>query len=120
MKDIFVTYNIALTLKKLGFNLPCLAKFCKYNPQDNFELFPESQDFFKGYFNTCSNEEYIDSDKVAAPTWDQAIEWLKSKNVLVAPRWDGWEYGAYEWDDFIYCDTKEEGIIKGLEILKQG
>jgi hypothetical protein len=114
----FVTYDISLILKELGFNLPCLAKFCRYNPKDNVSLFPESQDFFKGYFNTCSNEFYTELDKFTAPTWSQIISWMKINHVLVSELWDGWEV-AYEDEDFVFYETKEEAVLKGLEILKE-
>ena len=79
MNKDFVPYEPSLDLKELGFNEPCLAKYCKYNLTDKIELFPQSQDFFKGYFNQCTNSEYKKEAKVAAPTFSQAFRWFRDK-----------------------------------------
>lgn len=87
--DEFVTFDIALKLKELGFNTPCLAKFCKYNRESEMELLPESQNFFKGYFNFCTNDEYKilselrgdSNDKYAAPMWQQVVDWFITKDI---------------------------------------
>jgi hypothetical protein len=75
MKEQFVSYEIALELKKLGFKEECLAKYCRYNPTDNIELFPHSQNFFDGYFDGCVNA--FKEDKIAAPLWQQVIDWFR-------------------------------------------
>ena len=79
LKKLFVPYEPSLDLKELGFNEPCLAKYCKYNLTDKIELFPQSQDFFKGYFNQCTNSEYKKEAKVAAPLYQQAFRWFREK-----------------------------------------
>ncbi len=78
----FVPYEQALALKELGFDEPCLAKYCKYNLTDKIKLFPQSQDFFKGYFNQCTNSEYKKEDKVAAPLYQQAFSFFREKYNL--------------------------------------
>ena len=77
----FVPYEQALALKELGFNEPCLAKYAIYNPKDPIALFPESQDFFKGYFNYYKNSDY--TDKTAAPTFSQAFRFFREKHNLI-------------------------------------
>ena len=65
MKKQFVTYEIALKLKELGFDEPCLYSFefgnggleCKLNP------------------NLKSNTT-CDIGEITAPLWQQAIEFL--------------------------------------------
>lgn len=79
MEKEFLHYTEALELKKLGFNEPCLAKYCRYNPNDNIELFPQSQNFFKGYFEYCYNQEYRKVETVAAPLFQQAFDWFRKK-----------------------------------------
>jgi hypothetical protein len=118
MNEQFVTYYIAVKLKELGFNEECLAIYTHNNehylagtfflhtphPFTIEELTPKIQDIRE-------SAVYI-----LAPLWQQAISFLKERKVLVAERWDGWEYGAYEWDDFIYCKTKEQAILKAIEL----
>jgi hypothetical protein len=80
MEKEFIPYKEAVALKELGFNEPCLAKYAIYNPKDPIALFPQSQDFFKGYFNYYKNSDY--TDKTAAPTFSQAFRWFREKYGL--------------------------------------
>ena len=114
MKEQFVTYEIALKLKELGFNEPCLG------------IFDFTKEVYTGskpeHFDSQEKVQYIFGNEknqvILAPLWQQAIDFLKTRKVLVAEILDGWEYGAYEWDDFIYTDTKEEAILKAIELCQ--
>lgn len=77
MNNLFIPYQQALDLKELRFDEGCLAKYAIYNPKDPIALFPQSQDFFKGYFNYCKNSDY--TDKIAAPTFSQAFKFFRDK-----------------------------------------
>lgn len=105
MKEQFVPYDIALKLKELGFDEECLGYF-------------NNDKILKNILNPkdCNNTFLKGLNLLSAPLWQQAIDFLKKRKVLVAERWDGWEYGAYDWDDFIYCETKEEAILKAIDI----
>jgi hypothetical protein len=87
MKHLFVSYEIAVALKELDFDEPCIAKWTIYNQGDPIELYPESQNFFKGpYFETCQNSDYLsgdEKDKIAAPLYDQIIDWFRERHNLV-------------------------------------
>ena len=87
MTSEFVDYEIALELKNLGFNGECLAKYCRYNPTTEIRLFPNSQEFLKGYFNSCRNLYYNEKEETAAaPLWQQSIDWIRSEsgyNVII-------------------------------------
>lgn len=72
MKEQFVTYEIALILKEKGFNELCLGVYKTF-----------------GQF-TLSKTEYIRDMVCTAPLWQQAINWLKSKRVLLIEDWYGW------------------------------
>ena len=48
MREQFLPEYLSKQLRIKGFNEPCLGKFTKYNFNDNVELYPESQNFFKG------------------------------------------------------------------------
>lgn len=69
MKNQFVTYKIALKLKELGFNEKCIATF---DEDENFEL----QNFEQNY-------DTFPSHIIAAPLWQQVIEWLDNKDIHI-------------------------------------
>ena len=74
MKEQFVTYEIALKLKELGFNEECLAYYhdktepylCRYLDSNN------------GAFNINCRHVLFDTD-CTAPLWQQAIDWFIEK-----------------------------------------
>ena len=67
MKEQFVTYEIALKLKELGFDEECLGA---YIPDENNYL------EIGGIFKECKS-------LIKAPLWQQAIDWLNSKNLYI-------------------------------------
>ena len=75
MKEQFVTYEIALALKELGFDEECLAYF--------------NNDKYRDLICTCENGMDGDftihhySGDVNAPLWQQVIDWCDSKGLLV-------------------------------------
>ena len=115
MKEQFVTYEIALKLKELGFNETCFSMF-----DNNGELYHGYQSYGKVLFDNSIDENYnangIKIFKCAAPLWQQVISFLKSKGVLVSELWDGWEY-AKDGEDFKYCKTIEQAILASLELI---
>lgn len=113
MKEQFVTYEIALKFKELGFDEEVIATF-DTDENNELKIFAFSVPD-KGIFEEGFKREWC----IKTPLWQQAIDFLKERKVLVAERWDGWEYGAYDWDDFIYTDTKEEAILKAIEICQK-
>lgn len=80
MENLFAPYELALKLKEIGFNGECLGKWVKYNKYDKLELYPVSQNFFKGpEFATVRNEHITDICYSSAPLWDQAFSWFREK-----------------------------------------
>lgn len=88
MKEQFVTYEIALKLKELGFNEKCLASYytddernygkgdiydCRRKLSSSIDFDPFKEEFDNFYIN--SNETYY----VSAPLWQQAIDWFLSQ-----------------------------------------
>ena len=118
MNEQFCSYEIAVKLKELGFDEPCLAYFESiYDGLTQTHIGrlvlgkqPEHLQNYKQLIYIFGQNNQL------APLWQQAISFLKERKVLVAERWDGWEYGAYEWDYFIYCKTKEQAILKAIEL----
>lgn len=129
MKHLFCSFEIALKLKELGFDEECLAFSSGVDKKIRF-YYEEYDKICNTNYGTISNSridtEYIFEENedesivesVAIPLWQQCISFLKERHVLIAERWDGWEYGAYEWDEFIFTVTKEQAILKAISLLQ--
>lgn len=65
MKKEFVTYEIALKLKELGFDEPCLASY--YHAGRHLDI-----------------DEYIKHGEytLLAPLWQQVIDWIREKHNI--------------------------------------
>jgi hypothetical protein len=77
MENEFVPYELALRLKALGFNKPCITW---YDPQSNFN-----------YKVTASiiGVNYNKKDIISAPTFSQAFRWIydnyqNNEDILIA------------------------------------
>ena len=71
MREQFVTYEIALKLKELGFDEECLTSF---DPGWNFNM-PSG----RTKNNSNYPKENVTNQKCAAPLWQQAIDWFREK-----------------------------------------
>ena len=74
MTQEFVPYELAVKLKALGFNEPCLGGYIRFRGSGSFELA-----FYKYRnvdFNTTSNIY------VSAPLYQQAFRWFREKYGL--------------------------------------
>ncbi len=110
MKEEFCSLEISLKLKELGFDEECFG----YYLLNKENILVHSKN---AWFKAIDSNSLI--NKIPAPLWQQAISFLKEKNVLITETWDGWEYGAWEWDNFIFCETKEEAFLKAIELWKK-
>jgi hypothetical protein len=77
MEKEFVTYELALKLKQLGFDEPCLAYW------DNDKLFVIDRNSERIQKN--SNYKDIFEGIISAPLFSQAFRWFREK------------YGLYSW-----------------------
>lgn len=145
MKNQFVTHEIAIKLKEIGFDEECLTFYVKEN--DEYKLAIHSQ--FDSYnFNTSKNSIKIKSskngylDSVCAPLWQQVIDWFIDNHSLYieSPMYiiESGEYdGCYAFKSIIKSDenykekiifeqsqiskklkANEIGILKAIEIIK--
>lgn len=140
MKEQFVTYEIALKLKELGFNEECLAAF--------------SDDEYHDLLHLCENQTggnfTIESFKYGtrAPLWQQAIDWFRVKykinieiiwlpnvskygivvsDINYVPKLnDGntnFIHGKDVTNNFVkfdmYEEAREQAILKAIELIKQ-
>ena len=114
MKKEFVTYEIALELKQLGFNEPCFG-------------------WFTGSYlrigSVVENKHVQGEDEILAPTFSQAFRWFEEKySYFVAVKTDttpneilGFDYYIKSWKFgpkyFNFFKEKGEGNIKVIKIM---
>ena len=112
MEKEFVSYEIALELKQLGFDDPCIGKFY-YNQLEIGGIwtnndFKEDPDIF-----------------ISAPLYQQAFRWFREKyGVYARPDKfdvDKWWVDWGDWNSSIYGTYEEaehEWLLKMIEIAK--
>ena len=140
MNKQFVTYEIALKLKELGFNEKCLASYytddernydkggiydCRRKLSSSIDFDPFKEKFDNFYIN--SNETYY----VSAPLWQQVIDWFKEKhNMYIEITYEGGLqkdtslYSFQIWsnqtsnksDKMNYYKCREKAILKAIEL----
>lgn len=87
MKEQFVSYDVALKLKELGFDEKCFAYF---NEHKRLSQFPDLNVFWNSNkeisFNRglryLLNKNKADLTMCLAPLWQQAIDWLREKHEI--------------------------------------
>jgi hypothetical protein len=102
MEDQFVTYEQALSLKKLGFDMPCLKEFHSKNL-----ITPSTGDEST---NTELIELYGDNSVIGAPLKQQVFKWFRDKHQL-----DGWAVPYYSSNEKLYSFLIENGIEENLK-----
>lgn len=126
MREQFVSYEIALKLKELGFNEPCLASY-----EEEF-LNIDSSDINKNF----EWSEY--SDCCSVPLWQQVLDWFLDKKILIQipaiDDWNRWAVTIYmediscpfylasnlEYSEFdSYEEAREAAILKAIELCQK-
>ena len=79
MKEQFVTYEIALALKKLGFDEECFGVYYDYkgDPKLCFDSLFSNKDMI---IHTNEHSYYA---LCLAPIWQQIIDWFDNKNIII-------------------------------------
>ena len=100
MKDEFINYEQALSLKELGFDEPCLAK------HDLKHILLRVEE--------CKNQENAQEfDYILAPLYQQAFRWFREKHSLIAyPVWridNTWDMNIQKLDN--------NGLLSGQSTL---
>lgn len=76
MKEQFVTYDIAVKLKELGFSQPCIAGFNSYKAlKHNISSTNANLDDY--------DYTYRYDSKLLAPLWQQVIDWFRTEYDLL-------------------------------------
>lgn len=113
MEKEFVSYDIALKLKELGFNEGCLAYYRFDNKFDNpkepslafitIKLKEEKNP------ELTSNNNFSGFENVAAPLWQQCLDWFR-KNYYMHVEISRHENG---WGSYISIETFKDRFVKG-------
>ena len=131
MKEQFVSYEIALKLKELGFDEKCLASYytddernyakdgtydCRQKISSSIDFDPFKEEFDNFYIN--SNETYY----VSAPLWGQVIDWFRDKYNLVSEifhnpeyEWKNWKYRFYWTTERLRLSNISDGHYETYE-----
>lgn len=130
MNEDYVSYGVALALKKCGFDEPCDHYWYKeFANSGKMALRQASADDF--------NNDDWNVPHCSAPTLWQAQKWLRDKKsieVVVEPRFSNWKRIGYDWsvfDDYsgdyslraplpfteIYENALAEGIKGALQLI---
>lgn len=125
MKKQFVTYEIALKLKELGFNEEC---FGYYTESRLLHLGGRTGNIDDVKINKKYVEDICQNDNAcSAPLWQQAIDWLREEHdviIDVAKIFNGTDSYHFainlEWEYFsgTYYEALEESILKAIELIK--
>lgn len=127
MKEQFVTYDIALKLKVLGFDEECLARYLVVTEWEK-----PTGEIRLQISNNCTNTH---NALFKAPLWQQAIDWLREKYQLhiyidfydtyaFAIKCEKDQYynrfGSFEMELKTYHEAREQAILKAIELIIKG
>ena len=133
MKEQFVTYEIALKLKNLGFNEFCMGFFYS-------EHIDELSDISLGTTTKVVEEMVNRFNCIKAPLWQQVIDWFRNLHGVIIevyiPRYIPYEYNfaIYYPDEltknhlnekyfneiiYDYNVAREIAILKAIELCKK-
>lgn len=116
LKDIFVSYEIALKLKEIGFNEPCIAI---YNQRKEIEIglnevvkqvnFVSQDLLLVSDFNGINSHHISSSPFCSASTYEQVFKWFGEKRIdssLFTE--DGYYYyRSSKGDKFLFSGTED-------------
>ena len=119
MEKQFVTYEIALKLKELGFDEKCLAWF-----DENKEIQIAPDVYKKWTSKPLTNLNIIkvfNIDCVTAPLWQQCIDWFRDKhhtNIEINrfPNISKWGFVVTDMTIIPKQQTRKENINMSLKV----
>lgn len=127
MKNYFVTYDIARTLKEKGFNEPCIVHYFIDTLDELHPMGGEKEVILKPLVTSDGILSGIEPNRIefnlCAPLWQQCVDWLEKKYNFFFERLMNEEKGVYYilWrnGNSIYFELKtlDEAILKALELI---
>lgn len=133
LKDIFVPYEIAVQLKEIGFDEPCMAYYdltiMKRRLLIGLKEIVTHANFIRSSLWNIHNINGIDAKEVcSAPTWEQVKKWFREKGYESNVRaYFGCYYGTIGESEDIqleqektYEEAQEKLILKLIEVYKNG
>ena len=133
----FCSYEIALALKELGFDEPCIARF---NSDGNFIILRQTATSDMSLVSTIKNSEDITLfigdvvTPICAPLWQQVVDWFRETHGIHIDLdfGIGWGYGfipvgatvEHDWNHFednhnwSYPEAREAAILEAIKIVK--
>jgi hypothetical protein len=126
MNREFIPYELALELKQLGFDEPCLA-FYQVEYHENSPIMVDDNDQYRiTGFRTCKNSE-IPSHYISCPTYSQAFRWFRYNYwyyVSISPSIDIGNVDFtvevsqfFQEDRYVGEGDDEEYFPRGLELV---
>ena len=137
IQNQFCSYEIALALKELGFDEPCIARF---NSDGNLIILRQTATSVMSLVSTIKNSEDITLfigdvvTPICAPLWQQVIDWFREKHqIYIRSRIDVGNDPKYQihklfnkskpfevymvyGDD--YYKAREAAILEAIKIVK--
>lgn len=136
MEKQFVTYEIALAIKELGFD-----KIFRFGSDASLYNSKGEHIFYSNYGFMSSG---LSDGYISAPLWQQIIDWFREKhNLLIhSPKPDEWNNGKWavkinsldnsiiiakfgsqpDWDIYrcinSYEEAREQVVLKAIELVK--
>ena len=113
MKEQFVPYEIAIKLKEKGFDEPCFGTYGFNNIKPKKLYLPEDiREEFNERIDVSDIVNGINGDDVAAPLWQQVIDWLRTEHNIYL-----WVYKYYDDEvekDLYRFDMKNGGFYSSF------
>lgn len=132
MKKQFVTYEIALKLKELGFDEGCLMYWSKYySPYFGGTKSNETPILVDFEEKLYEQRKELPRKYYSAPLWQQVIDWLREEhNILITEDYDmfpshrRWvcKCKCYKFlydNDYGFYEAREQAILKAIELIKK-
>lgn len=83
INEQFVPFEIALRLKKIGFDEPCLGYYHTNTQGDMDHTTIEGLlEFFGSNYQYMPRNSYVHHSMICAPLWQQVFDWLREKHDL--------------------------------------
>ena len=119
MKKEFVPYELALKLKELGFDEPCLACYIDEEDKDILSFSFDSNDCYQEIEDNELKRNTQFKNSITAPTFSQAFKWFREKydlHLLPSKNVNKWWATFGSWTSEVY-DSYEEAELACLDKL---